>query len=254
MISIRQLSRSSAAAIHLGISALVAAAAMAVMLLLWYPPPLFDGMGGKELIMLIIGVDVAIGPFLTWVVFDPRKKELMFDLAVIAVLQLGALSYGVYTMHAARPVFIVFVDKHFAVVSAAEVEDDSLSKARPAFRTRPENGPLVVAVEMPEDPAEKADLLFAGLAGIGAQHAPQYYVPYEEKIATVLAAAQPLARFAGAAPDKAEIDKAVSRLQRSPDELRFVPMGTPKAALTALVDARSGRFLAMVAADPAPAR
>ena len=46
------------------------------------------------LILLMIGVDVVIGPLLTLIVFDPKKKHLKFDLVVIAALQLAALAYG----------------------------------------------------------------------------------------------------------------------------------------------------------------
>jgi hypothetical protein len=63
-----------------------------LMLAVWYPQHYFAAMGGTTLILLLIGVDVVIGPLITLIVFDPKKKSLRFDLAVIAVLQLGALS------------------------------------------------------------------------------------------------------------------------------------------------------------------
>ena len=54
------------------------------MLAVWYPQPYFAAMGGATLILLLIGVDVVIGPLITLIVFDPKKKSLRFDLAVIA--------------------------------------------------------------------------------------------------------------------------------------------------------------------------
>ena len=58
MINIRNISRFKAAGIHLGISAAVALGSLVTMLVLWYPPPYFKVMGGNELILLIVGVDV----------------------------------------------------------------------------------------------------------------------------------------------------------------------------------------------------
>ena len=80
------LNRWKAATLHLGISAAIAATVVALMLALWYPKPYFEAMGGDTLIMILIGVDVVIGPLITLVIFDPKKKKLKFDLAVIAAL------------------------------------------------------------------------------------------------------------------------------------------------------------------------
>ena len=98
MIALASLNRWTAAAIHLGISALIAITVVAVMLALWYPQPYFDAMGGTGLLKILVGVDVAIGPLLTLIIFDRRKKSLRFDLSVIAFLQIAALVYGVYIM------------------------------------------------------------------------------------------------------------------------------------------------------------
>jgi len=56
------------------------------MILVWYPPPLFQLLGGFELLLLIVAVDIALGPLLTLVVFKSGKKRLKFDLSVIALL------------------------------------------------------------------------------------------------------------------------------------------------------------------------
>ena len=93
-----RFNRRQAALIHLGISAAVALAIVATMLLVWYPSPWFAAAGGGTLLLLLVGVDVIIGPLLTFVVFDPAKKSLVYDLAVIVMLQIAALVYGVHVM------------------------------------------------------------------------------------------------------------------------------------------------------------
>src|SRR5215813_13196588 len=141
MIALASLNRWKAAALHLVISAVIAIVVIAVMLALWYPQPYFDAMGGMGLLKLLVGVDVAIGPLLTLIIFDTRKKSLRFDLSVIAFLQIAALVYGVYIMFEARPVYTVFVKDRFEVVPADQLDAADLADAPAEYRTLSLTGP-----------------------------------------------------------------------------------------------------------------
>ena len=115
--------RWQAAAIHLGISAAIALAVVGAMRIAWYPAPYFDAAGGAMLLLLLVGVDVVVGPLLTLVVYSPQKKHLHADLAVIAALQLAALAYGVSVMYGARPVYVAFAGDRFELVAANAIAD-----------------------------------------------------------------------------------------------------------------------------------
>ena len=91
-------SRWKAAGIHLLISIFIAVLVVAAMLLIWYPSPYFQAMGGAGLLMLVVGVDVVLGPLITLIIFNTKKKSLKFDLTCVAVVQMVALAYGVSTM------------------------------------------------------------------------------------------------------------------------------------------------------------
>src|SRR5216110_724658 len=90
--------RYRAALIHFGLSSIVAGAAFVVVYFLWYAEPLFEGAGGKQLFILLAGVDVTIGPLITLIIFKPGKPGLKFDLVVIAMMQLAALVYGTHVV------------------------------------------------------------------------------------------------------------------------------------------------------------
>lgn len=247
MTNTKPLTRFQAAAIHLTISALIGVGILLLMLSLWYPPPLFAAMGGRELILMLGGVDIALGPLLTLIVYAHGKKSLRFDLAVIATLQLAALAYGVHAMYWGRPAFIAFVEKRLAVVSAAELEDEALTKARPEFRILSKTGPVLVAVDPPTDPKEQSDVLFAGLAGLGAQHLPQYYVPYSSRQETIIATVRPLHQAKNLTEqEKTTLNDAIKRSGRTAPDLGFLPVTTRREVLTALVDARTGELVALV--------
>ena len=125
---------------------------LAALLLVWYPQPYFRLAGGAGLMMILIGVDVVIGPLLTLVVFNPAKKSLRLDLAVIVALQVAALIYGITVIAQARPVFVVFAGERFTVVPANAIDPESLASAKPPFATLPINGPRTVGARLPDDP------------------------------------------------------------------------------------------------------
>jgi hypothetical protein len=91
-------------------------------------------MGGMGLLKILVGVDVTIGPLLTLIIFDTRKKSLRFDLSVIAFLQIVALAYGVYIMFEARPVYTAFVKDRFEVVPADQLDAVDLAEGPAEYR------------------------------------------------------------------------------------------------------------------------
>ena len=63
------------AALHLLVSALLAAALAAVIFRIWYPPPYDALAGGRLLFLLLVGVDVVCGPLLTLLMYTRRKTR-----------------------------------------------------------------------------------------------------------------------------------------------------------------------------------
>ena len=74
-MNLLSLNRWKASAIHLTGSALIAATVIALMLALWYPGAYFNAMGGKKLLMIVVGVDVVIGPLHHAHHLRPEKEE-----------------------------------------------------------------------------------------------------------------------------------------------------------------------------------
>jgi hypothetical protein len=69
----------------------------------WYPQPYFAIDGGWQGIRLVAAVDLVLGPFITFLIFDLTKsrREIIFDLATIALIQFAALFYGALQHHGA---------------------------------------------------------------------------------------------------------------------------------------------------------
>jgi hypothetical protein len=245
-------SRWMASGLHLLISVGIAFAVLLAMLILWYPQPYFEAMGGKDLLFILVGVDVMVGPLITLIIFDVKKKSLKFDLAVIAVLQLGALAYGVYAVFEARPVYVVFAKDRFDVVTAKDViVEESAKVERAEFKSLPIFGPKTIAARLPADPIERERILFAALSGMDIQSFPQHYVPYNEEVEAALKAGKPLLELMERRADsKGVIEKAVASSGRKIGDLLFVPVRAKKKDFSALIDAKTGAVVDFVRIDP----
>ncbi len=107
------ITKLKATGVHLCLSLLVFVYLVYQIYFNWYPQPYFSIDGGWQGIRLIAAVDLVLGPLITFLIFDLSKsrREIVFDLMIIAIIQLGALSYGVYLTYTQRPVAIVVIDE-----------------------------------------------------------------------------------------------------------------------------------------------
>lgn len=242
--------RLRAAGAHLLISAAVAALAAALVFGLWYPGAFRHMAGGRGLFILVVSVDVVLGPLLTFVAFNLAKgwPHLRRDLAVIAALQLAGLAYGLHTVYEVRPVAVVFEFTRLRVVSAGDVLVEELPKARPELRRLPLTGPWTLAVRPAEAGKERNEAIFMALKGVDTSLRPGFWRPYTEARSEALAAARPLMillnREAGR---RAEFDKILADAGVDPASARFLPV-MARGDWSAVLDA-TGHIATYLPAD-----
>jgi len=61
---------------HLAISIAIALFFIALVFFVWYPAPLAKAVGVTQIFLMLIAIDVIIGPFLTLLVYKEGKKTL----------------------------------------------------------------------------------------------------------------------------------------------------------------------------------
>jgi hypothetical protein len=242
------MSRWKAAGIHLGLSVVVAIGVVLLLYYVWYPQPFFDASGGKFLLMLLVGVDVVLGPLITLIIFDTKKKSLKFDLAIVALIQIAAICYGVYTMYLARPVFVVFSVDHFIVLPANDVEPKMLAQVtRPEFKSLSLTGPKY-AYNVPQLSGTDLQAMSLSLDGF----APQFYFPYAEKATEAAKAGKPLADLLKRQPQAKEMIEAVLKQKgKNAADVVYFPMSAKVMMLTVLLDSKSGAIIAILPLTPA---
>jgi hypothetical protein len=244
--------RWSAFGLHLVISALIAATVMGLVLWLWYPTPYFTAMGGDTLLRLLIGVDVAVGPLITLIIYKRGKPRLQQDLAIIAALQVAALAYGTYVMFDARPVYNVFVKDRFETVAANSINEDSQDKAPAAFRSLPLTGPRIVAANLPKDRKEAATItMSAVMGGADVANLPHLYTSYDQAAAQVAKASRPLVSLSQKGLESAEaVNTFVAANGNGARSLGYVPVKARNRDFTVVVDRKTGEIVGYLAVNP----
>lgn len=225
-----RVARTRAALIHLLGSVLVVGMLSLVMVGIWYPTPYWKSSGGLNLLALMAGVDVVMGPLVTLVIFNIRKpiKELRTDILLVVLLQLSAMGYGLWSAYQARPLFNVFEYRLFRVVHAADIPE-----------TLPGGAPAVGVVGMPgvfdrpklltlrdfQNDQEQIEATAMALEGLSLASRPDFWRPYEDAQVAVRAAAKPIRELVDSGQVDADTVSALTHdTSQSVDAFGYLPM------------------------------
>ncbi len=173
-----------ASLIHLLLSAVIISALISLMLLFWFPTSFLGVTDFKDIALILIAIDLVLGPLLTFVVFNPTKKSLKFDLSVIVTIQIIGLSYGLYMLYLTHPVYVTYYEKVFTVITAkhATPEKSKLSHYNISKFSSP------TMAYMAYDESTNNKLFNEMLDGEGEIEARvDYYQPYENHLDEILA-------------------------------------------------------------------
>ncbi len=244
--------RLKASGIHLGLSLAVALLAAVLVFGLWYPYPYREISGGRELFLIVVLVDVILGPLITLAVFDRAKpwSELRRDLALVAFIQLSALGYGLWTVFVARPVHLVFEYDRFRVVHAVDVPSELLAKGPRDVAALPLTGPTLLSLRPFKDGKEKMDATMAALGGVSLSARPDLWQPYAAATNDIRQAAKPVPELkARLASQAAAIDAAIASTGRQAEALVYLPLVGRKSFWTVFLDPVTAEVLAFMPLD-----
>ncbi|HTU67832.1 MAG TPA: TfpX/TfpZ family type IV pilin accessory protein [Steroidobacteraceae bacterium] len=237
--------------VHFIATAVLAAIAAALIFLVWYPHPFELMVRGLELFTLVVGCDLALGPLLSFVVFNRSKtwRALAIDYTVIGIVQIAGMVYGVYTVAESRPVYVAFTVDRYEVVAARDLKETELAAAAPAYRSIPLGGPRYVGVRVPEK--ERDQELMDELAGNPPFARPKWYVDVASLLPDILERAKTIEELEHKHPDaKAGTEEALADVKVPRDRLRWVPISTRAGFWTAFIDTADGLPVAWLNFDP----
>ena len=238
--------RAKAGGAHLLLSAVLLGIALYLVFVLWYPSPLPAAAGVGRMYLLMLGIDIIVGPMLTFVVYKKHRLKLLFDLVVILILQFAAYLYGLHVVAQGRPAWLVFVVDDFELVRPIDIDQRQQQAFEPQYRLHLFSGPRWVAAVYSSDPkvreAQREDEMFKG---ISLATRPEAYVPLATRREQVLSRAQPLDRLTKF-NDSQEVARA---LVGYPEATGWLPLKGEEMDQVVLLDAQ-GKVLAAVALAP----
>lgn len=244
------MSRIRASLIHLFISAIVVGLALAVIFFFWYPDPYFKAAGTWRVIQVLVGVDLVVGPVLTLILFKSGKPRLKFDLSVIALIQVVALTYGTTVIYQERPYFSVFAVDRFEIVTKGEVDVSKIEYEE--LMKKPLRGPLLVFAAMPENMEAQQRLLMEVLleGKPDLDRRPEYYEPYLARKEAVLEKARPLSDLLQGHPDAAGRIDRLTEKHKTSGQLAFVPLVGRNSDHALVLSGNTGLPIGSLDVDP----
>lgn len=252
-VLLASINRYQAFGFHLLGSALVASCGAGLIFLLWYPGLLAYASGVEKIFLLLVSVDVVVGPLITLIIFDKNKKELKRDLFTVLIIQVAALLYGLWVMFSARPVFVVFNSDRFDVVYANELTGERYEKAAyDNFKFPPLWGPVYVGARLPTDAERASSIINSAIAGgDDVQQFPEFYVPYSEMVNDISSLSKPLGDLRQYNKQNAsQVDGLINQYSSISDKIGYVPLKARVKNLTVIVDKSTSVILEMNKLQP----
>ena len=240
--------RLKAACIHLLISALVALIGIGLVFWVWHPDPLQKAVGVTHIFLMMLGIDVVLGPLLTLLVASSKeKKTLKFDLSVIAAVQLAAYLYGMHSIAVSRPVYIAFDKLRFEVVQADSVVRATDKTILPEYQSNPLFAPQWVSVRPYKDAAEQSQRTMRELQeGVSPSMMADLYQPLNDGWGGMLERKHGLDELKQYNP----AEQVAKELAAYPQADSYLPMKAPSADMAVLLDSGQKQVLGIVDLRP----
>jgi len=244
------MTRKKAFLIHFGLSFLIVSTCFLIILAVWYPGYYFRIFAASEVLQVLIGVDLVLGPSLTLFLFRPGKPGLRFDLSVVAILQICALVYGLQVIYQGRPYFTVFSVDRFEVLAQKDVD---MTRVDPALLSdKLWNEPVLVMTRMPQDQRERdkvvEETLFEGKPDI--QYRPELWLPYAEATEEIFSKARPVAELLEKLPAvQAEVN-LFKKINVSGERFVYLPIMGKLDVFMLVLDSETKLPVGLINQDP----
>ncbi|QHH93877.1 type IV pilin accessory protein [Acinetobacter gyllenbergii] len=232
---------------HLAISLFIAFIVVGAVFFIWYPAPLAKAVGVTQIFLMMLAIDVIIGPLLGLLVYKEGKKTLKMDLSIIILIQIIALGYGVYSIAQGRPAWLAYNVDRFELVRNNEILTEQIAQASPQYQQPSWFKPQFVGVEFAKDKDVRSNEMFAELVGgISISQKPERYVPLERVKQKIQHRAQDL-KLLSQFNDKANVQTVIAKY---PQATAFVPLKANAVDMTVLINKEKGEVVKIVDLRP----
>ncbi|MCL6244180.1 type IV pilin accessory protein [Acinetobacter sp. ANC 7200] len=232
---------------HLLLSFLVALLVVGLVFFIWYPSTLATAVGVTHIFLMLLVIDVILGPVLGLLVYKEGKKTLKFDISVIILIQIAALCYGVYSIEQGRPVWIAYNVDRFELVRKNELITEHLDQAKTLYQKPSFLSPQYVSVEFAKDKLQRQNDMFAeALGGISIAQKPERYVDFTKALPQI----KKHAILVSELEQFNDYEQVREVLAKYPQANGYVPLKANAVDMTVLVNKETGEVLKIVDLRP----
>jgi hypothetical protein len=178
--------RLKAFSLHLLSSACVLTLILGSLYLGWYRWPGWHLTDVKTVVLVMISVDVVLGPTLTFVIANQKKpfRELTRDIGIIVAIQLCALIYGSVSLWNGRPLYYAFSENILQLVQAYDIdalEAEAGRNLNPALAPHWYSLPRWIWAPLPQNAEETRKIVTSAITGgDDVISMPRYFKPWED--------------------------------------------------------------------------
>lgn len=234
-------------ATHLIISICIAIFAASIVFFCWYPFPLNKAVGVTHIFLMMLGIDMVLGPFFTWLVYKEGKKSLKFDLTIIIFIQVIALFYGVYKIADGRPVWLVYNIDRFELVKNNEILMEKPKQVKEQYKQPSWLKPQFVAAEFAKDKKQKNKEMFAEImAGVSIAQRPERYVEMNQAKSKIQQRGISLKEL----NDLNNKEEVANILVKYPEANAYLPLKATAVDMTILINKEKGEVVKIVDLRP----
>lgn len=241
------------ASYHFFINAIVISAIALLIFYIWFPAPLWRTSGGLSLFGILVFCDLVLGPLISFIVSNPKKKrrEWVFDLSFVVLIQMAALGYGVWTVWQVRPIYVVFERDLYRVVRLTDIPESLMSDIPERYRSFPILGPKYLSLRGFNSFEEQIETTAAEIEGLPMSAQPKFWIDYESGSIKNGISGKSFKVFKSNFVDfRAQADAIQADSGISANDLIFYPFVDKEVFWTVFVVKGSGRVVGHLPVDP----
>ncbi|MGB6354564.1 MAG: hypothetical protein WBF21_11340 [Steroidobacteraceae bacterium] len=183
--------RLKALGLHLSASACVLSLILGALYFGWYYSPGWRLTDVAHVVIVMVGVDVVVGPLLTFIVARASKprRELARDISMIVFVQLCALTYGSVSLWDGRPLYYAYSETVLQLVQAYDIDAQEAADGRrlnPEFAAHWYSRPRWVWAPLPADNSVSQHIVLSAIkGGDDVISMPRYFKPWNQGLPTL---------------------------------------------------------------------
>jgi hypothetical protein len=245
--------RLKALGLHLLGSASVLSLILGGLYLGWYRWPGWHLTDVTGVVVVLVGVDVVLGPLLTFIIARASKprRELVRDISIIVAIQLSALAYGTMSLWNGRPLYYAYSEAVLQLVQAYDIDAEEAAagiRQNPQFAPHWYSFPRWIWAPLPKDSDTRQKMVESAITGgDDVISMPQYFKSWEQGVPELgknLKKVDDVAYFAPS--EKKKLKDRMRAAGFDPEQLNSMPLTGRGHPLLAVFDPTSVKLTAIL--------